>query len=97
MRNGPQLFYTTSHMERFGEVPLPVTLTDRWCRGMVDDMSGWLWLASERGLLGVSYDDGHHLIQLGEGEGLLGAQISELRMDGTDRLWVACLRLRVRL
>ena len=56
---------------------------------MVDDMSGWLWLASERGLLGVSYDDGHHLIQLGEGEGLLGAQISELRMDGTDRLWVA--------
>ncbi len=89
MRNGPQLFYTTSHMERFGEVPLPVTLTDRWCRGMVDDMSGWLWLASERGLLGVSYDDGHHLIQLGEGEGLLGAQISELRMDGTDRLWVA--------
>ncbi len=88
MRNGPQLFYTTSHMERFGELALPVTLTDRWCRGMVDNMAGWLWLASERGLLGFDYE-GHGLIQLGEGEGLSGSQINELRMDGTGRLWVA--------
>jgi len=88
MRNGPRLFYTTSRMERFGELALPVALTDRWCRGMVDDMNGRLWLASERGLLGFNYE-GHHLIQLGEGEGLSGAQISELRMDSADRLWVA--------
>lgn len=88
MRNGPSLYYTTNRMEHYGEVPMPVTLTDRWCRAMADDMAGWLWIASERGLLGFDYE-GRGLIQLGEGEGLLGSQINELRMDGSERLWVA--------
>lgn len=88
MRNGPQLFYTTSRMERYGEVTLPVSLTDRWCRAMADDMQGRLWLASERGLLGIGYD-GHNLIQIGEGEGLRGSQVNDLRLDGDGRLWVA--------
>lgn len=88
MRNGPQLFYTTTKMERFGELQLPVSLMDRWCRGMVDDRKGQLWLASERGLLGIDYD-GHGLIQIGEGEGLIGSNLSEVRIDGDSMLWVA--------
>ena len=88
LRNGPQVFYTANKMKDFGELRLPVRLTDRWCRGMVDNMNGDLWLASERGLLGTSYQ-GETVIQIGEGEGLLGSQISELKM-GEDRiLWVA--------
>ena len=88
MRNGPQIFYTTRKMERFGELKLPVSLVDRWCRGMVDDHQGRLWLASERGLLEVDYE-GSNLIQMGDGEGLLGDQISELRLDGDSTLWIA--------
>lgn len=88
MRNGPQLFYTSPDMEHFGEVTLPLHLTDKWCRGMVDSGNGRLWLSSERGLLGIDYE-GKNLIQIGEGEGLLGKQISDLWLDGDSTLWVA--------
>lgn len=88
MRNGPLLFYTTSHMEQFGMIDLPLVLTDRWCRGMADDRKGKLWLASERGLLAMDYR-GEGLMQIGEGEGLLGRQISEVHIDDDGRLWVA--------
>ncbi len=88
MRNGPQLFYTDSRMEKYGELTLPVHLIDRWCRSMTDNGQGRLWLASERGLLGIDYQ-GKGLIQLGEGEGLLGHQVSEVQMDDEGRLWVA--------
>ncbi len=96
MRTGPQLFYTDNQMRHFGEWPMPVRLTDKWCRSMVDGDKR-LWLASERGLLGIPHRpvgrgaeykaaDGN-VIQLGEGEGLWGDQISEVRMTG-DTLWV---------
>ena len=88
MRNGPQLFYTTPKMEHFGELTLPVSLADRWCRGMVDDGRGRLWLASERGLLGIDYE-GRNLVQIGEGEGLVGSNISEIALYSDSTLWVA--------
>ena len=86
MRTGPQLFFTNSQMSRYGEISLPIRLTDKWCRSMAD-ASSRLWLASERGLLGID-SEGRNIIQLGEGEGLWGDQISEVSITG-DTLWVA--------
>ena len=88
MRSGPQLFYTTEQMREYGEIRLPIRLTDKWCRSMVDDGKGKLLLASERGLLCFDYE-GKNMIQLGAGEGLLGNNISEVRLDGNGLLWVA--------
>ena len=88
MRNGPQLFYTRNKMSDFGEIKLPLLLSDKWCRSMQDDGMGHLLLASERGLLHMN-SDGAELAQMGEGEGLLGKQISELWLDNNERLWVA--------
>jgi ligand-binding sensor domain-containing protein len=58
MRNGPQLFYTRNNMNDFGEIKLPLMLSDRWCRSMTDDGKGYLMLASERGLLQMNPDGG---------------------------------------
>ena len=88
MRNGPQLFYTRNKMSDFGEIKLPVMLSDKWCRSMTDDGRGHLLLASERGLLHIDHD-GSRLIQMGSGEGLVGNQISEVWLDDNKRLWVA--------
>ncbi len=88
MRSGPQLFYTTERMEKYGELKLPIRLTDKWCRGMVDDGKGRLLLASERGLLSINYE-ARDLLQIGAGEGLLGDQISDIQLDGQRMLWVA--------
>ncbi len=87
MRTGPQLFFTNSQMDRYGEIALPIRLTDKWCRSMADNGHNRLWLASERGLLGIDYE-GNGLVQIGEGEGLWGDHLSELHISG-DTLWVA--------
>ncbi len=86
MRTGPQLFYTTPKMDRFGEKTLPVTLVDRWCRSMADSPE-WLWMASERGLLGLRHQ-GEGMVQLRWGEGL-ESQISDLAIGADSTLWVA--------
>ena len=88
MRNGPQLFYTRNGMKDFGEIKLSVMLSDKWCRSMIDDGKGHLLLASERGLLHIN-PDGGGLVQVGAGEGLVGNQMSEVWLDGNERLWVA--------
>lgn len=87
MRNGPQLFYTTEDISRYGEVPLPITLSDKWCRSMVDDMNGHLWLASEKGLFSFDYDM-REMLHFGYGEGLQGYQISEVSQDEKGMIWV---------
>lgn len=88
MRNGPQLFYTRNKMSDFGKIKLPLMLSDRWCRSMLDDGRGHLLLASERGLLHIDHD-GSRLIQMGPGEGLVGSQMSEVWLDDNEKLWVA--------
>ena len=88
MRNGPQLFYTRNKMNDFGEIKIPISMSDRWCRSMIDDGRGHLLLASERGLLHV-YLDGSGLVQMGQGEGLIGNQMSEIWLEDNMRLWVA--------
>lgn len=88
MRTGPQVFYTNTSMSQFGELPLPVTLSDKWCRSMVDDRNRHLWLASERGLFCFNYDL-DEMMQLGSGEGLLGDLISEVTIGEDGNLWVA--------
>ncbi len=88
MRTGPQVFYTNTSMSQFGELPLPVTLSDKWCRSMVDDRNRYLWLASERGLFCFNYDL-DVMMQLGSGEGLLGDLISEVSIGEDGHLWVA--------
>ena len=88
MRNGPQLFYTRNNMTDFGEIKLPLMLSDRWCRSMTDDGKGHLLMASERGLLYMN-PDGGELVQMGSGEGLIGNQMSEVWLDNNEKLWVA--------
>ena len=88
MRNGPQIFYTRNNMSDFGEIKLPLMLSDRWCRSMTDDGKGHLLLASERGLLNMN-PDGGGLVQMGSGEGLIGNQMSEVWLDNNEQLWVA--------
>lgn len=91
MRNGPQLFYTSQDMRQFGELTMPIALTDKWCRSMVDDGKGHFWVASERGLFHFNYDMSDMLL-LGDGEGLSGDQINEMSLDDDGRLWVATNR-----
>jgi AraC-like DNA-binding protein len=74
-------------MSDFGELSLPVAFYDKWCRSMVDDMKGHLWLASERGLFRFGYDL-KEFLRLGVAEGLLGDQISEISIDDSGRLFV---------
>ena len=88
MRNGPQLFYSRNDMQDFGEIVLPIRLSDKWCRSMADDGMGHLLLASERGLLRITYE-GKQLMLLGTGEGLRGTLISEVQIDANDNVWVA--------
>ena len=88
MRNGPQLFYTRNNMSDFGEMKIPISLSDKWCRSMTDDGQGHLLLASERGLLHIN-PQGSNMVQMGAGEGLTGNQISEVRIEGAECLWVA--------
>lgn len=88
MRNGPELFYVRNGITDFGEICLPISLSDKWHRSMADDGKGHLLLSSERGLLYMNID-GSGLIQMGAGEGLLGSQISDIRFDADQRLWVA--------
>lgn len=87
MRNGPQVFYTDAQMKHYGELSLPVTLPDVWCRDFIDDMSGHYWISSEMGLFRLDYD-GSGLLRLGSGAGLKGSHINEMSYDG-QWLWVA--------
>lgn len=91
MRTGPQVFFTNPSMTRYGELPLPISLSDKWCRSMVDDRNRHLWLASERGLFCFNYEM-DEMMQLGSGEGLLGSLISEITIDKDNLLWVATSR-----
>jgi len=87
MRTGPQLFYTTEGMRDYGEIKIPLKLTDKWCRSFVDDMKGNYWLASERGLFRFDYQM-QGMIRFGQGAGLGGDFINDMATDA-DRLWVA--------
>ena len=88
MRNGPQIFYSDEKMKDYGELELPVTLPDIWCRECLDDGKGHYWIASEMGLFRMDYDGGN-LLRLGESEGLHGGHINQLQQDNDGRIWVA--------
>ena len=87
-RTGPKTFYTNEDMTDFGELKLPFTFTDKWCRGFVDDMNGHYLLASERGLFVFNYDLSG-MIHFGDGEGLRGDFINDMGLDENGLLWVA--------
>lgn len=87
MRNGPQIFYTDEQMKDFGELQLPITLPDIWCREFLDDGKGHYWIASEMGLFRVNYQ-AEGMLRIGESEGLLGQHINELRQDVGGNVWV---------
>ena len=88
MRTGPQTFYTNEGMTDYGELQLPVTFKDKWCRSFVDDMKGHYLLATERGVFSFSYDLGE-MMQFGYGEGLRGNFINDMSIEQDGRLWVA--------
>ena len=87
-RTGPKTFYTNEDMTDFGELKLPLTFTDKWCRGFVDDLQGHYLLASEHGLFGVSYDMSR-VAHFGYGEGLRGDFINDIGQDSNGQIWVA--------
>lgn len=88
MRTGPQTFYTNEGMTDFGELKLPVTFKDKWCRGFVDDLKGNYLIASERGVFRIDYAL-EKVMHFGFGEGLHGDFINDMGLDGNGHLWVA--------
>ena len=88
MRNGPQTFYTNEQMTDFGELLLPITFKDKWCRNFVDDMKGRYLLTSERGLFSFDYDL-KNMMHFGYGEGLRGDFINDMFIGVKGTLVVA--------
>ena len=88
MRTGPQTFYTNEQMTDFGELQLPVKFSDKWCRGLVDDMQGHYLFASERGVFRFDYAL-QEMQHFGYGEGLRGSYINDMAMGPDGRLWVS--------
>ena len=88
MRTGPKTFYTNQDMTDFGELKLPITFYDKWCRNMIDDMQGNYLLATERGLFCFDYDL-KEMQHFGYGEGLRGNFINDMSIGSDGRLWVA--------
>ena len=85
--SGPRLLYASTDLSRFGHVPLPQALANRWLRGFVDDRNGHYWMATEIGLFRLSYD-GKEILHFGIAEGLQG-EINALQMDDEGQLLVA--------
>ena len=88
MRTGPRTFYTNEGMTDFGELQLPVTFRDKWCRSFIDDMEGHYLLASERGVFRFGYDL-KEMLHFGYGEGLRGDFINDMGLGRHGWLWVA--------
>jgi AraC-like DNA-binding protein len=88
MRTGPQTFYTNEQMTNFGELKLPVSFSDKWCRSLVDDMKGHYLLSSERGVFRFDYAF-KEMQHFGYGEGLRGDFINDMKLDDDGHLWVA--------
>ena len=88
MRTGPQTFYTNEQMTDFGELQLPITFKDKWCRCFVDDMKGHYLLTSERGVVGFDYDL-KNMMHFGYGEGLRGDFINDMFIGQKGALVVA--------
>ena len=88
MRTGPQTFYTNEQMTDFGELLLPVSFSDKWCRGITDDMQGHYLFASERGVFRFDYTL-QEIQHFGYGEGLCGSYINDMSMDDNGLLWVS--------
>ena len=88
MRTGPQTFYTNEQMTDFGELQLPITFKDKWCRSFVDDMKGHYLLTSERGLFSFDYAL-KNMMHFGYGEGLRGDFINDMFIGQGGALVVA--------
>lgn len=87
-RTGPQTFYTNEDMTDFGELKLPITFKDKWCRGFVDDHQGHYLLGTERGIFAFGYDLAG-MVHFGYGEGLRGDFINDMGLDSVGQVWVA--------
>lgn len=88
MRTGPHTFFTNEQMTDYGELKLPITFVDKWCRSFVDDMEGHYLLTSERGVVCFDYDM-KEMIHFGYGEGLRGDFINDMSLAKDGLLWVA--------
>lgn len=88
MRTGPRTFYTNEQMTDFGELKLPITFADKWCRNLVDDMNGHYLLTSERGVSRIGYDL-KEMMHFGYGEGLRGRMINDMSLSPDGILWVS--------
>ena len=87
MRTGPQTFYTDPQMKNFGELHLPVNLVDKWSRNFIDDMKGYYWIDSEKGLFRFDYQMGD-MLHIGMGDLLPGTFINDMSLDADGTLWV---------
>ena len=88
MRTGPQTFYTNEQMTDFGELKMPITFADKWCRSFVDDMKGHYLLTSERGVVCFDYDL-KEMMHFGYGEGLRGDFVNDMAIGQKGYLMVA--------
>lgn len=85
-----KLYYTNPSMTHFGQMELPQDLTNSRLYGFLDDMKGYYWIATDRGLFRISYQM-QDLQHFGYGEGLMCQMINSngVQMDAKGQIWVA--------
>lgn len=83
-----QIHYTDLQMRKFGTLELPAGLLDETCYTFLDDMQGYFWMVTEKGLFRMSYDM-HRLMHFGHSEGLMCDFISCMGIDERGQVWAA--------
>ncbi len=85
-----QIYYTNSTMSQYGRLELPEDLVGGTCYGFLDDMRGYFWFATDKGLYRTNYEL-QNLQHFGYGEGLMCQYINSngVQMDAQGRIWIA--------
>lgn len=84
-----QVFYTNPSMSKFGQLDLPQELKEGISYGLLDDMKGHFWIATDRGLYRLNYQM-QDLQHFGYGEGLMCQFINSngVQMDAQGHIWI---------
>ena len=83
-----QIFYTNPAMTRFGQLEMPNEFVGSKCYGLLDDMKGYYWIATDQGLYRLNYQM-QDLQHFGYGEGLMCQFINSVDKDAKGDVWVA--------
>lgn len=81
------VYETNEKMTRFGKVKIPSEFSEDICRFFLDDMRGYYWMASEKGLFRLNYSFSE-MQHFGNSEGVKGGNVNDAYMDEKGTLWL---------